>query len=263
MALLETLDLTKEYSRPRIFAPGRAGATVAVYDIDLEIEEGQALGLVGESGSGKSTLARLVMGLERPDAGCVAFQGLVIDEMERQELRDFRRRAQIVFQDPQASLDPRMRVEDLIAEPLDLLIRPTKVERRKKIGELMDDVGLGQELAECFPHQLAGGERQRVGIARALSVGPKLMVLDEPVTALDVSIRAQILNLLLDLRERHRLTYLYISHDLATVRQVCDRVAVMKEGQIVEQAGTESLFEAPCHEYTRRLIDAVPVMPFT
>lgn len=261
--LLETLDLTKEYRRPRTFAVGRGSATVAVYNIDLGIEEGEALGLVGESGSGKSTFARLVMGLERPDSGCVAFQGLVIDKMKRSELKDFRCRAQIVFQDPLASLDPRMRIRDLIAEPLDLLVRPTKVERRKQIGELMEDVGLSQVLAARFPHQLAGGERQRVGIARALSVGPKLMVLDEPVTALDVSIRAQILNLLLDLRERHRLTYLYISHDLATVRQVCDRIAVMKEGQIVEEADSESLFTAPSHAYTRRLIASVPTLPFT
>ncbi len=256
--LLETQDLTKVYRRRRFFSSRPSGGTVAVSAVNLRVEEGEALGLVGESGSGKSTIARLVMGLEQPSAGSITFQGEPIAKMRRSESKDFYRKAQIVFQDPKASLDPRMKVRDSIAEPLDVLDRPSKAERKKRIGELLDEVGLGHDLAVRYPHQLSGGECQRVGIARALSVGPKLVVLDEPVSSLDVSIRAQILNLLLDLKERHGLTYLYISHDLATVRQVCDWVAVMKEGKIVEEAETERLFDAPTDEYTRRLIAAVP-----
>ncbi len=263
MALLETQDLTKIYGKSRTFVRNRGGKTVAVDDVDLKVDKGEALGLVGESGSGKSTLARLVMRLEQPTRGCVVFEGLMMRDMRRSEMKSFRKRVQIVFQDPQASLDPRMRIRDSIAEPMDVLDRPSRVERRDRIDKLMNEVGLSAGLAARYPHQLSGGECQRVGIARALSVGPELLVLDEPVTALDVSIRAQILNLLLDLKERHRLTYLYISHDLATVRQVCDRVAVMKDGRVVEEAETERLFASPSHEYTRRLITAVPVLSVT
>ncbi len=263
MALLETQDLTKTYGKSRTFARNRGGKTVAVDDVDLKVDKGEALGLVGESGSGKSTLARLVMGLERPTRGWVAFQGIMMRDMKRSELKSFRNRVQLVFQDPQASLDPRMRIRDSIAEPMDVLERPSRTERRERITTLMNDVGLNPGLAPRFPHQLSGGECQRVGIARALSVGPELIVLDEPVTALDVSIRAQVLNLLLDLKERHGLTYLYISHDLATVRQVCNRVAVMKDGQVIEEADTEHLFAAPSHQYTQRLIAAIPVLSLT
>lgn len=259
MTLLEAHALTKVFSSHRALGLIPAATTAAVRDVSFKLFEGEALGLVGESGSGKSTTGRLVMGLMPPTKGSVEFCGRPISRLSRAGRRDFRRQTQIVFQDPLASLNPRIKVEDTVAEPLEINNVGSKEERRGRVLELLGEVGLSSEHAERYPHQLSGGERQRVGIARALALRPKLVVLDEPVTALDVSIRAQILNLLAELRRRHRLSYLYISHDLATVRQICDRVAVMKDGRVVELTDTDYLFTAPQHDYTKRLLAAIPV----
>jgi len=230
----------------------------AVRDVSFELRRGETLALVGESGCGKSTTARLVLGLDRPDAGTVRFDGRDVHALSSAELRAFRRRAQIVFQDPVGSLNPRIRVGDVLREPLRVhrVVPPERVEER--VGELLERVGLDPRDARRYPHEFSGGQRQRIGIARALSVEPDLVVADEPVSALDVSVQAQILNLLTDLQEELGLTYLFIAHDLAVVRHVARRVAVMYLGRIVETGPREDLFERPLHPYTRALLDAVP-----
>lgn len=234
-----------------------AGTLHAVDGVSLDIAQGETLALVGESGSGKTTLARLLVKLTELSGGQITVDGIDLARATRGQLAQFRSMVQIVFQDPFSSLDPRFRVGDIVGEGIAHLPRS---ERERRIARLLDKVGLGGDFAQRYPHQLSGGQRQRVGIARALAVEPKLLVLDEPVSALDVSMQAQVLNLLADLKAQFGLTYLFISHDLSVVRHVADRVAVMYMGRIVELAPTERLFASPEHPYTHALLSAVPTI---
>lgn len=232
----------------------------AVRGVDLRIRRGETLALVGESGSGKSTLGRCLLRLLNPTAGRVRFDGKDITELGQAELKPFRRRMQIVFQDPYSSLNPRMTVGSLLEEPLVIhRLLPTAAARAKRVEELLTLVGLSGEMANRYPHEFSGGQRQRIGIARAIAVEPEFIVCDEPVSALDVSIQAQIVGLLMDLQKRLGLTYLFISHDLRVVEQISHRVAVMYFGQIIETADRDSLFKSPLHPYTQLLLASVPV----
>ena len=248
--LVRAEGLTKEF-------PARGGTVHAVTDVSLEIAKGETLALVGESGCGKSTLGRLILRLLNPTAGRVLFDGHDVTAMRPNELRAFRRRMQLIFQDPYSSLDPRMRVKELIAEPLRAYGVP-KEERVETVRRLAEQVGLRPEALERFPHEFSGGQRQRVGIARAIALQPELVVCDEPVSALDVSIQAQILNLLEDLQQQTGLTYLFISHDLSVVHHIADRVCVMFLGRICEIGTVEEIFFHPRHPYTRFLLQATP-----
>ena len=238
---------------------GRRRWLRAVDGVDLDLRPGETLALVGESGCGKSTLARLLLRLEEPTRGAVRFGGTDLWQMDAARVRSFRREVQLVFQDPYASLNPRMRVGSIVGEGLEIHRIGTRAERRRRVRELLEQVGLSPEAASGYPHEFSGGQRQRIGIARALAVGPRVVVADEPVSALDVSVQAQILNLLQELKESQGLTYLLISHDLRVVRHVADRVAVMYLGRIVELAEAEELFVRPLHPYTQCLLAAVPV----
>ena len=257
MSLLEIEGMVKYYPAGG-FTCGRRQVVRAVDGVNLAVAPGEVLGLVGESGCGKSTLGRLAVGLEEPTAGCVRFLGREISSRSGKELRAARRHFQIIFQDPTASLDPRWPVGSLIAEPLLNYRVGTKADRARRVGELMELVGLEPLHAGSYPHELSGGQRQRVSIARALALNPSLIVCDEPVSSLDVSIRAQILNLLRDLKESMGLAYLFISHDLAAVSYLSDRVAVMYLGKIVEVIRTGQLLKDARHPYTRTLLAAVP-----
>jgi ABC-type oligopeptide transport system ATPase subunit len=239
---------------------GRASGVIhAVDGIDLDIARGETLGLVGESGSGKSTTGRAILRLIEPTSGTVEFDGEDVLAMDPAALRRFRRRAQIVFQDPYGSLNPRLRVGDAIAEVLQVHgLAGDARGRAERVTELLSLVGMEPGHASRYPHEFSGGQRQRIGIARALAVEPEFIVCDEPVSALDVSVRAQVINLLADLQGRLGLTYLFIAHDLALVEHVSDRVAVMYEGRIVELASVEQLYGAPEHAYTRALLSAIP-----
>lgn len=243
---------------------GNAGApTAAVKCMDLDILPGEALGLVGESGSGKSTAGRLILRLLEADAGSVEFDGTDLMAIKSEPLRRMRRHMQMVFQDPLASLNPRISVREAIREPMDLHGIGAPATREAAVTELLEDVGLGEVGGRGVVHrdQLSGGQRQRVGIARALASEPKFIVADEPISNLDVSIQAQILNLFARLRRERGLTLLFIAHDLATVRHLCDRVAVMRSGEIVELGETDQIFTEPAHPYTRRLLEAIPRPP--
>jgi oligopeptide/dipeptide ABC transporter ATP-binding protein len=258
--LLEVRGLVKHFPI-RSGVLGRArGQLRAVDGVSLDIRRGESVALVGESGCGKSTTARLILRLLRPTAGRVNFDGQDTDELDRSGLMRFRRRAQIIFQDPYGSLNPRMTVGGVLREALHVhgLAQGRDAERR--IGELLDAVGLHSDDAGKYPHEFSGGQRQRIGIARALAVEPEFIVADEPVSALDVSVQAQVLNLLADLREHFRLTYLFITHDLSVVRHIADRVAVMYLGRVVELNDCESLFANPLHPYTQALLSAVPAV---
>lgn len=254
--LAEIQNLVKDFP----VSGGRKKANVhAVSDVSLKIYQGETLALVGESGCGKSTLGRLFLGLLEPTGGSVLFDGTDISTLKGKDLREKRREMQIIFQDPYASLNPRMDVEAIIAEPLKThKVCPTKEATRARVLELMDEVGIPREFLHRYPHQFSGGQRQRIGIARALALQPKLIVCDEPVSALDVSIQSQVINLLEDLQEQYGLTYLFISHDLSVVRHISDRVCVMFLGCICELGGTAEIFERPLHPYTRFLLDSVP-----
>jgi peptide/nickel transport system ATP-binding protein len=257
--LVEARDLTKRFpigrgvlGRPRTWVH-------AVTDVSLALQPGETLGLVGESGCGKSTLGRLLLRLLEPTSGDVRFDGQSLLTLRGRQLRTLRRSMQIVFQDPYGSLNPRMRVETIVGEGLAIHKVGSRAERRAKVRELLELVGLSPEAATRYPHEFSGGQRQRIGIARALALGPKFVVADEAVSALDVSIQAQILNLLQDLRRRLALTLLFISHDLRVVEHLSDRVAIMYLGRIVEQGPRDAVYGNPRHPYTRALLSAVPV----
>ncbi len=254
-------DLVKEFPATRgLWGFGRPRGTVRAVDhVSFRIAPGQTLGLVGESGCGKSTVARTVLRLLEPDSGRVVVDGADVLALRPAELRALRRRMQIVFQDPYGSLNPRMTVRQTLVEPLVIHGLASGRGRQARVAALLEEVGLDRQLADSYPHELSGGQRQRVGIARALSVQPKFLVLDEPVSALDVSVQAQVLNLLSDLQQRHHLTYLFIAHDLAVVKYSADHVAVMYLGKIVEQAPAPVLYKAPRHPYTKSLLSAVPI----
>jgi oligopeptide transport system ATP-binding protein len=259
-ALLQVADLRKEFPVRSGFLIERVTHTVnAVDGVSFEVQEGKTLGLVGESGSGKSTTGYCILQLIKPTAGSVKFQGKELTTMGREDVRKMRREMQIVFQDPYSSLDPRMTVGDIVAEPLEVHGVGTRRGRRSRVRELLDVVGFNPDYENRYPHEFSGGQRQRVGVARALALNPSLIVCDEPVSALDVSIQAQILNLLKDLQRDFGLTYLFISHDLAVVRGMSDDIAVMKDGKIVETGTADEVYEHPKHEYTRALLAAVPV----
>ena len=260
--LLGVEGLSKTYRLGRASGFGAAREITALDGVTLSVRRGESFGLVGESGSGKSTFARCVLALEQPGAGRVMFDGADVHALPRRAQRELRARMQIVFQDPYASLNPRMSVHDAVVEPM--LIHPARAPARvagrtDRAAELLSLVGLRPEHLHRFPHEFSGGQRQRIAIARALACGPEFLVLDEPTSALDVSVQAQVLNLLHDLQSRLGLTYLFISHDLAVVRHVCDRVALLYRGRIVEQGPTERLWEAPESDYARMLLAAMPI----
>jgi len=259
-ALLQVRDLRKEFPVKSGFVIERVTHSVKAVDgVSFEIAEGRTLGLVGESGSGKSTTGYCILQLIKPTAGSIRFQGKELTELGREQMRKMRRELQIVFQDPYSSLDPRMTVGDIVAEPLEVHGVGGRRDRRARVRELLDVVGFNPDYSNRYPHEFSGGQRQRVGVARALALNPSLIVCDEPVSALDVSIQAQILNLLKDLQRDFGLTYLFISHDLAVVRSMSDDIAVMKDGKLVETGTADEVYEHPKHEYTRTLLTAVPV----
>ena len=251
--LLEVKDLKKYFKV-------KSGMLHAVDGLSFKIEKGKTLGMVGESGCGKSTCGRTILRLHEPTSGEVLFEGKDLAKLNKEEMRDMRREMQIIFQDPFASLNPRRTVSEIIADPLYLhKVYKTKEEVQKKVLELMEVVGLAERLVNTYPHELDGGRRQRIGIARALALDPKFIVCDEPVSALDVSIQAQILNLLKQLQKDRQLTYIFITHDLSVVNYFADDILVMYLGKMVEKAPSEKLFEKPMHPYTKALLSAIPI----
>src|SRR5690349_9056904 len=257
MALVDVSHLVKYFVRDGGFFK-KGTRVAAVDDVSFSIEEGETFGLVGESGSGKTTTGRCLLRLIEPTSGSVRFAGEDVLALSAGELRRARRRMQIVFQDPYSSLNPRMRARQIVEEPLIIHRLGNAGQRRARVAELFGLVGLEAAHLERFPHEFSGGQRQRIGLARALALNPSFLVLDEPVSALDVSVQAQVVNLLMDLQERLKLTYLFIAHDLRLVEHVCTRVAVMYLGRIVEVGPTAALFTAPQHPYTRALLSAIP-----
>ena len=255
--LLEGRDLTKHYPVTRGLLQRTVGWVRAVDGVSFTVEQGKTLSLVGESGAGKTTTAKMLLLLERLTSGSILFQGKDLSQFTRSQLKtEYRPRVQSVQQNPWSSMNPRMRVRDIIAEPLVVNTKRSKKEIRNRVLELLDQVGLSSDHAGHYPHEFSGGQRQRIAVARALALNPSLVVLDEPVSALDVSIRAQIMNLLKDLQVKYNLSYLVIAHNLATVRYMSHSVAIMYLGQIVEYGEAEKLFERPLHPYTRALISA-------
>ncbi|HZZ62175.1 MAG TPA: oligopeptide/dipeptide ABC transporter ATP-binding protein [Roseiarcus sp.] len=256
--LLKVVDLFKSYRlpRPSPFAPHPLRP--ALMGVSFSIFAGRSFGVVGESGSGKSTLGRIALALDKPDSGQVRLEGRSLFDMPRRELRALREHMQMIFQDPYGSLDPRHRVESIVSEPLRALGRATRGERRARVAASLEAVGLRASDARKYPHQFSGGQRQRIAIARALITRPRLVVADEPVSALDVSVQAQVLNLMSDLQRDAGVTFLLISHDLGVVAHICETTAVMFRGRIVEMGPTDALFAAPAHPYTRELVEATP-----
>ena len=259
-ALLEVRDVVKRFPVKRGLIVERTVDYVeAVAGVSFDIEAGKTLGLVGESGSGKSTTGFCILQLLRPTSGSVRFDGQELTELDSEELRRVRRDAQIVFQDPYSSLDPRMTVGNIVSEPLVVHKIGSRRDRQVRVRELLDVVGFDPTYVNRYPHEFSGGQRHRIGIARALALSPRLIVCDEPVSALDVSIQAQIINLLKDLQREFNLAYLFIAHDLAVVRSVSDRIAVMHKGRIVETGTADEVYERPREDYTKALLAAVPV----
>ena len=256
--LLEVSSLIKTYRLPGVGPFARKNARPALAGISFSMHQGRSFGIVGESGSGKSTLARIALALDRPDSGVVRLQGRSLFDLSRRELRPMRAHMQMIFQDPYGSLDPRQRVEKIVAEPLAALGGATGAERRARVRASLEAVGLKASDASKHPHEFSGGQRQRIAIARALITRPRLVVADEPVSALDVSVQAQTLNLMSDLEREAGVTFLLISHDLAVVAHICETTAVMYRGRIVEIGETAALFANPAHPYTRELVDATP-----
>ncbi len=259
-ALIETRGITKIFCRGTGWWPGARRRTVALENVSLTVSRGTSLGLVGESGSGKSTLARILIGLDRPTAGELRWEGHSTSAFSHDDWRRCWRTAQYVFQDAQSALNPRHTLGRILEAPLAALLRLSPAERTRHVDGLLDQVGLSPRLRDRYPHELSGGQAQRVVLARALAVRPAALILDEPVSALDVSIQAQILALLRELRRELHLTYLLISHDLAVVEQLCNEVAVMQNGRVVERGDRDTVFRSPRHAYTRKLIDAAPAM---
>jgi oligopeptide transport system ATP-binding protein len=258
--LLEVTDLVKHFPVKRgVLVDREVDRVRAVDGISFSIPRGRTLGLVGESGSGKSTACRAVLQLLRPTSGSVRFEGREIAGLSGRRMRPLRREMQMIFQDPYASLNPRKRVGQIVADPLRRQGIASGARLRRQVDELLERVGLGSEDHDRFPHEFSGGQRQRIGIARALAPRPKLVICDEPVSALDVSIRAQIVNLLADLQDELGLTYLFVAHDIGVVRHISDRIAVMHEGRIVEEGTADEVCESPRDDYTRQLIAAVPI----
>src|SRR6516162_3241023 len=258
MPLVEVSHLVKTFTRDAgLFNAG--SRAVAVDDISFNIDAGETFGLVGESGSGKTTTGRCLLRLIEPTSGLVRFRGENVLEFPKRRLREARRDMQIVFQDPYSSLNPRMRAEEIVEEPLNIHKLGARTQRRMRVEELFGLVGLNTAHLQRYPRELSGGQRQRIGLARALALNPSFVILDEPVTALDVSVQTQVVNLLMDLQERLHLTYLFIAHDLRLVQHVCSRVAVMFLGKIVEIGPTASLFASPQHPYTKALLSAIPI----
>jgi len=257
--ILEVRDLVKHFEVSGGFL-GTRGVVKAVDGLSFEVFRGETLGLVGESGCGKTTVGRTLLRLEQATGGEIVFEGANVTHAQGQQLKDYRRKIQVIFQDPYSSLNPRMTIGQIIAEPLRVYrIVPDARSAQARVAELLAQVGLFEYMAERYPHELSGGQRQRVGIARALAMQPSFIVCDEPVSALDVSIQAQIINLLEDLQQKYRLTLLFIAHDLAVVRHISDRVIVMYLGKVMEIADRDALYADPLHPYTRALLDAVPI----
>ena len=256
--LLQVVGLEKHYPIQRGIWQRRVGTVRAVDGVSFELEEGETLGLVGESGCGKTTLARTIVRLTTPTAGHVLFDGMDVHGLDRHPLRKLRSKMQMIFQDPYSSLNPRMKIGASIGEPLAEHTSSSRTERQERIRELMEIVGLDPSFSDRYPHEFSGGQRQRIGIARALALNPNLIVCDEPISALDVSIQGQIVNLLKDIQERFGLSYLFVSHDLGMVRHLCDRVAVMYLGKIAEIGSGQDLFRKPRHPYTKALLASLP-----
>ncbi|MDX6237879.1 MAG: hypothetical protein QOG10_2694 [Kribbellaceae bacterium] len=255
--VIQLTDIVRHYPRPRTSLLRPAPVVQALRGVSLEVKAGERFGIVGESGCGKSTLLRILAGLDRATSGQVVVEGTDITRLPERRLRFLRESLQLVFQDPMSSLDPRMRVRDIVAEPLVAQGHPASGER---VRELLEAVGLSADAGDRYPHQFSGGQRQRISIARALAPSPRILVADEPVSALDVSVRAQVLNLISDLVDELNLTLIFVSHDLSVVKHVCDRVAVMNQGQIVEMGTTGEVYAAPSHPYTQRLVSAIPTL---
>ena len=256
--LLEIRDVTRRYTLPRESLFRAPGEVQALRGVSLNVTAGRSMGIVGESGSGKSTLARLVMALEPPTSGEILFMGRNLHALPPDELRAARRDFQMVFQDPYGSLDPRRPIWRTVAEPAAALEGATRAQQRERAAATLESVGLRADALDKYPHEFSGGQRQRIAIARALITKPKLIVADEAVSALDVSVQAQVLNLMADLRDHHGVTFLFISHDLAVVSHLCADVAVMKGGLIVEQGPVRQVLREPAHDYTRTLLESVP-----